>query len=246
LIDELRDVFSTKGSLEYSFTVQELPSVRSKPPEEVERLVTLAKKVFGRVRSATLQLYDGVKDTLAWAQQEGIVVVGVTNAPIDHVERRLKSLYLDGLLYGLCGREGHGIPRDFAWTEEIWQKSQSGRYRSRIRHLWPIDEKDLKPSPIPYMTIMAAVRAAPQTTYVVGDSLAKDLAPGVHLGLTTIWAEYGQKIDPKNSDTLFRVTHWGPDQIRTAYGPAVIEPSFRIKSFSEIRRIIKPQQAYLF
>src|ERR1022692_1642040 len=43
LFDEFKLVYSRVGSLEYAFSVQELPIIRSRPKEEIERLVTLAK-----------------------------------------------------------------------------------------------------------------------------------------------------------------------------------------------------------
>ena len=246
LFDEFKLVYSRVGSLEYAFSVQELPIIRSRPKEEIERLVTLAKKVFHRVRQATLKPYDGVRETLGWARREGVVVVGVTNAPIDHVERRLKGLFLDDLFDGLCGGESHEIPTGFAWTEAIRDNAASGKYRSRIQHLWPFPKDRLKPSMEPYQTVMRHFRASSENTYVVGDSIQKDLVPAMQLGLHAIWAEYGTMVDPKNMETLFRITHWSPEKIQAVYGTTTAQPSARIQNFSELQTIVTAAQARLF
>lgn len=247
IIEQFKRVYGEKKSLEYAFSVQELEIVRNKPSDEIERLARIAKGAFSRVREANLMKpYDGVKETLQWASRKGIAVVGVTNAPIDHAETRLKHLYLDHLFSGLAGWEGHDIPRGYALTEEIRRKAEQGKYRSKVPKLWLLQESELKPSASGYRRIMKDLGASREATYVIGDSLQKDLRPAAELGLTTVWARYGLKFDAKNFDTLLTITHWSNERVAAVYQESSIQPTFTLESFSEIQQLVSLSQGRLF
>lgn len=246
IIDEFRVVYRDMGSLEYSFSVQELPSVRSRADDEVSRLVAIAKGAFSRVREAHLKPYPGVKETLTWLLREGVVIVGATNAPIHQAEQRLKHLFLDRCFSGLAGWQGHAVPGGIPLTDAIKQREADGKYRSHIEVLWPLPQSELKPSSAGYLHIIEEVGASPESTYVVGDSLYKDLRPALEVGATGIWARYGGDFQKKNFDTLLRITHWSSDKVSAVYDEQAIEPQYTINSFSELQTIIQVPQARLF
>jgi FMN phosphatase YigB (HAD superfamily) len=246
IIDEFRAVYGEKGSLEYSFSVQELPSVRCRGDHEVSRLVMVAKGAFSRVREAHLRPYPGVKETLTWLLREGVVIVGATNAPMQQAEGRLRHLYLDRCFSGLAGWEGHDIPAGIPLMAAIKQRAVEGKYRSHVEVLWPLHQSELKPSPTGYLRIMEQVGASPESTYVVGDSLHKDVRPALQVGATGVWARYGSAFEKKNFDTLLKITHWSSEKVSAVYDEQAVEPTYTIDSFSELQTIIQVPQARLF
>jgi phosphoglycolate phosphatase-like HAD superfamily hydrolase len=246
IIDEFKAVYKEKGSLEYSFSVQELPSVQLLGDEEISRLVKIAKGAFSRVRDLHLKPYPGVKETLTWLLREGGTVVGATNAPIHQAEQRLKSLHLDGCFTGLVGWEGHPVPGGIPLTEAIKQRASDGGYRSRVGTLWPLPLSELKPSATGYLQIMRQVGASPDSTYIVGDSIHKDLRPAIEVGAISVWARYGGEFEKKNFDTLLKITHWSDEKVTAVYDEKAIVPDYTIDTFSKLQTIIQVPQASLF
>jgi len=246
IIDEFKTVYKDRGSLEYSFSVQELPSVQLLGSEEISRLVKIAKGAFSRVRDVHLKPYPGVRETLTWLLREGGIVVGATNAPIHQAEQRLKSLHLDSCFTGLVGWEGYSVPGGIPLTDAIKQRATDGGYRSRIGTLWPLPLSELKPSATGYIHVITQVGASPESTYVVGDSLHKDLQPAIEVGAVSVWARYGGEFEKKNFDTLLRITHWSSEKVNAVYDENAVVPDYAIDTFSELRTIIQVPQTSLF
>ena len=53
-----------------------------------------------------------------------------------------------------------------------------------------------KPDHTPFLMAMNVLQTEPATTWLVGDSLIREMKPGLELGLTTIYARYGDWIMP--------------------------------------------------
>lgn len=74
-----------------------------------------------------------------------------------------------------------------------------------------------KPDHINFFTAMEAMKTAPGETMVVGDSPKREIEPGNQLGLTTVYAKYG-------------------DWIGTPYPK--IKPDYTLEKFEDLRRIL--------
>jgi len=246
LIKDFRQVYARRQSLEYSYSVQELSACADRSVSEVAELVRTAKGAFSHVRSKNLKPYDGVKDTLMWATERDIRVVGVTNAPIFHANQRLKQLHLDGLFHGLAGWKGHEPTDEFPWTREIRERKDAGGYRSKVERFWSLEQEELKPSPFAYLRIISDLHVSHKITYVVGDSLQKDIAPAIDIGAIGVWAKYGENFEKKNFDTLLKITHWSDDKVEEVYNNKSFMPTHTIHSFSELTGIVQPAQFSLF
>jgi len=242
---EFRAVYSDKGSLEYSFSVQELELCRTRSPEEVERLVRLARGAFSRVREKRLVPYPGVRETLAWAENTGLQIVGVTNAPIFLAEWRLSQLGLSRLFSGLAGYGEIAVPERYLWEQRISEREKAGRYPSPIRRKWALRAEELKPSPLGYLRVLDALGVSHKQTFVIGDSLQKDIGPAQVIGAVGIWAKYGTVFEKKNFDTLLSITHWDATRVAATYDAEGVEPMFTVDSFDELRRLIRPPQGNL-
>ena len=51
-----------------------------------------------------------------------------------------------------------------------------------------------KPNHTPFLMAMSRLNSTPETTWLVGDSLRREIQPGNELGLTTVFARYGDWI----------------------------------------------------
>lgn len=238
LLDDFQSIFRERGSIEFSFTVQELSCLRALSPEQLGKLIHVARVAFSRTRRKNLQPYPGVIDGLEWAVHHKIPVVGFSNAPLYHAYRRLRELGISRYFVGLAAREDSSLQEGH---EDI------KGYKVNIENIIRVPVEQLKPNPAGYQLIMKNLSCDPRDVYVIGDSVDKDLIPAIELGATGIWASYGTKYEQKNMDTLIRVTDWSLSEIKTAYGdPAGEHDYLKIDSFSEISQYLPVNQASLF
>lgn len=244
LHDEFQVVFSRYGSLEYAFAIQELACFKDLPTEARDHLVRTGRGAFMRARKARLTTYEGVPETLSWLQDQGVVVVGVTNSAAYQAQLRLWHLGLDALLYGLVAWEGS--VNDSRSPSQYFPNISPVRKKTRLQKVWPVAEDETKPSAAGYEVVMRHFDLSPERVWVIGDSLTKDLLPAVAVNARTIWARYGQNFIKENFETLVRVTFWTPERIQTTYDQTKVRPDHEIDDFRQIVRIIPARQVSLF
>lgn len=240
IIEDFKRVYEVHGSVEYSFSVQELALCRNKSPEEVMNLVLSAKEAFSLKRREVLRPYDAVRETLLWALEKGVKIIGVTNCPLFHAQRRLEHLQLDELFYGLAAWEGEIVPETDSLTLAIKNKEKSKEYHSKIAKTWSLSAHELKPNPAAYLTIINCLDISPDLTYVIGDNLFKDISPALEIGAKGVWAKYGEKFEKKNFETLLKITPWDKEKVTEIYScKKDVVPSFSIDTFFSLQKIIK-------
>lgn len=248
--DELKSAFKKiykeAGTLEYSFIIQKLPFIEKYSHEEKNRIIEFGKLIFSIVRSKNLIPYSGVKETLKDLSLDGVLIVAVTNAPAYFAEARLKQLYLDNYIYGLAAWENSEIPAD-EYTDNIIKRNEDGFYLSKhIKRRWCFSKEELKPNPFAYLTVINDLKQSHKNTYVIGDSIYKDLNPAHEIGATTIWAKYGTTFEEKNFNTLLEMTHWDENKIKSTYEEKKITPDYSIDRFESLLEIIPRNQLRLF
>ena len=57
-----------------------------------------------------------------------------------------------------------------------------------------------KPSTLPFLSALMQMGATARETLLIGDSPVRDIAPGVVLGMTTVYARYGDRFSRSGSD----------------------------------------------
>jgi len=57
-----------------------------------------------------------------------------------------------------------------------------------------------KPSTLPFLSALMQMDATARETLLIGDSPVRDIAPGVVLGMTTIYARYGDRFSRSGAD----------------------------------------------
>jgi phosphoglycolate phosphatase len=127
IISDFKDVFRKHGSIEYPFSVQELEIFNAVPEFEMRETSKLVQGVFTQVGMKHLTPYSGVIETLAWAVKVGILIICITNAPINLAEWRLKQLKIVNFFFGLAG------------SKNVKDKEGS-KYSSRIPKHWMSSE----------------------------------------------------------------------------------------------------------
>lgn len=246
LIEGFREVFKKRESLEYAFSIQELPFIVDYSAEDIGNFIELGKKVFQIVRRKNLKTYHGVKETLEFLTNNGVIIVAVTNAPRYYGELRLNELRIDKYFLGIAGWEGHQIPDD-SFSAIINKKAEQGKFLSKnIKYRWDFTREEIKPNPFAYLEVINTLNISHRNTFVIGDSISKDLAPAEEIGANTIWAKYGKLFSEKNFNTLLDITHWDQKKIEKTYNEKEVEPDHVVETFSGLKLILQGNQLNLF
>jgi FMN phosphatase YigB (HAD superfamily) len=245
LYEQFKKVFSKTGSVEYSYSIQEIDACKDLSDAEVQKLVNLGRGAFRRVRQRNLVPYEGVIETLKWATDNAIKIIGISNAPLFHVMRRLTNLHIDKYFFGLGAWEGNFMPRN-KFATQIEEKVKNNSYRSRVKKSWEFTNDELKPSSAGYKKVISDLNIDISNVYVIGDSLAKDIEPAMDLGAIGIWAKYGLDFQTKNYETILRISPWTDKHQEEAYKQFTKEPDFTVNSFLELKNIITPSQLKIF
>ena len=248
LYDECKAVFARHGSLEYSFVIQELDSVKSTNEARLRDLIRLGRGAFRSVQKKRLAPYHGVEETLRWLYSQDVPVIGITNSPAWRAQQRLFDLGLDKLISGLVAWEGWMASPDDA--NRGFVRDGQTRVRTRVQRgrLKTISEEECKPSEKHYLRALETFHLDPADVWAIGDSLAKDLEPAARLGIKTIWARYGATFNPSdpNMATLLRITHWEPSRIEATYKMEGFAPDLIVDSFEEVRTLFPDKYPTLF
>jgi len=240
IIESFRRVYQRHRSLEYAFSIQELDiweSLEWSLEEIREKAVEPARRTFVEVRRKHLRLYPNVRETLQWARDERLLIIGLSDAPEFQADRRLKFLRIARFFDRLRSWEGYDVP-DYA-PRDVLEKLEAGKYESRIS-LESFDLSDAKPNPKTLRLILREFQLSPENVYLVGDSLWKDIGLAQSVGVHDIWARYAtQAINKENIDTLLRITPWTKEEFaKSQEAKHLITPTYVIDDFSEVKAII--------
>lgn len=245
LVAEFRDVYRDKDSLEFSFSIQELKSVRDKSAEAQVELIRTGRGAFRKVSRLRLQPYPGVISTLQWLEQQDFKIVCVTNSPAYLAQKRLYDLGIDKFVEHLVAWEGVAV--ELA-TQAAYNPPSKLRSRSRIKTVKTFSKRDAKPSSLPFEIALESCGIPPSNVWAIGDSVSKDLAPASAIGIKTIWARYGAHFDPLSKDaaTLLSITNWSDEEIKLTHTKGGFSPDFVVDEFKDVRRILPEFQSDLF
>lgn len=240
LFSEFKEVFRQHGTVEYSFALQELPSLLAlHPGESGVDFVTRyrpAIEVFQHRRRTFLHPYPGVISGLKLLRESGFQIYGVTDSRRFQAENRLKQLRLDRLMDGLCCVSDHAVP-DADIVASI-RRAPDDHYRSQIQNVFLFPVGVRKPSNQVLEFVGKSIGIDYRDCIYVGDSLAKDIAMAQDAAVYDCWAEYGARVSALDFATLVRVTDWPRAAVQEALHPSPdrlsIYPSCSAMSFDEI------------
>ena len=246
LLDSFRDLFNARGSLEYRVSsVRELPALAGLNDAEVRVYENHFFGTLNKLWDKNIALYPNVDKFLSASFNNGWQLVAFTNAPMDVALVRLNRLGIAGFFAAIVAPD-HAIStvsytQTLGQTRDLFDVSpmrtthgfdvthQAPHYQYRLQ------PNQMKPSSFGFQLIRDAFSVG-STLVVIGDNIAKDLAPAYATGSTvSIWARFGTNIQPKNLDTLLRVTPWTTKEI-TQSGVTSIHPDYIADDWMDILR----------
>ncbi len=244
LYDEFKVVFTRHRTVEYSWAIQELPSVQGSHPalagSELVRLHFDAVQVFQQRRRTFLRLYPEVREGLEILRNLGVQLYAVTDARRFHAVQRLRQLKLIDLLDGICCIADHADPG----SEELSsiRRFDGDVYSAKVRYEFILPVGLRKPSPEVLNSLLSEIGVATEDAIYVGDSLVKDIQMAQQAGVYDCWAQYGTSFSPIDMHTLIRVTDWPAalvSEILSATPESLgIRPSVTATSFRDVVEVV--------
>ena len=203
IVQSLKAVYSKYESNEYPFAIQE--SELFKPYEadfdSFNALVLApARHAFRTARERFLRPYPGVRETLEALEERELLVIGLTDAPRNAAELRLKWLKLDHHFDALYTLPGYPLPENV--DPEIRRRDAAGHYRSRVPRVEELPHAAEKPCPDGLRRILEDHRLEPDQVLYVGDNVKKDMPVAEACGVLGVWAEFGTYVSAEYRDRL--------------------------------------------
>lgn len=108
---EFKKIHEKYGTSEYAFSIEELPSLRTKyAGEDLAKKFRGAIEDFRAAREANLRLYPEVMETLEALKDRGCLLVGYTDSISFYTKYRVRQLGLDRVLDFLYSPPDHPLP----------------------------------------------------------------------------------------------------------------------------------------
>ena len=212
LIPEIAAVHQRHGTSEYSFLIEELPSLkevlRGRSPTDV-----FAKPIedFRQQRRKYLLLYPTVAETLLKVRGKGAIVVGYTESMAFYSNYRVRRLGLDGVLDWVFCPEDHVLPEGL--SAEDLRKYPAEHYQLKYTKQRFTPRGSKKPDAAVLNSIIENLGLKKADCIYVGDNLMKDVAMARDCGVEDVWARYGQAHKRPEYKLLQQVTHWTPEEV---------------------------------
>lgn len=223
---------------ESSFAYRELDCLSEKHIKIIEKEKKDSKSVIHSYYSNKkheLKMYGSVLDTLEKLKKKGVLVIGYTESNAFFTKYRLKHLQLDGLFDCIYTPIGAGMPESITryYKEQYWEPKFT-----KIRHLSIYDKK---PNKEILEIILKDFSLKKDETIYIGDKLDRDIQMAIDVGVSSVYAQYGDESASQNYELLKEVTHWSDDDVKreiefnNKFKLKTISPNFTLeKSYSEI------------
>ncbi len=238
VLDDFRDIYRLHGTVEYPRAVEELALWKDLDVTDAERIriSSLAEKVFSINYKRHLRLFPHVLEVLEWAKEEKIVVIGLSDALERWVLYRLRSLGIARYFHGL-----------YTWHEDPWFVGRPP-VKTSIKARVQLSSSELKPNKEVVERAVSDFSLNKHHTFMVGDSLAKDVVAAKSAGVKDVWARYGTRPSEGNVDTLRRITPWtAKERLADRNAEASMSPpTYVIDDFGELIGLIGNQKPRLF
>jgi phosphoglycolate phosphatase len=237
---EIQIVHRRRGTSEYAYLLNELPSLLEKNPgARPSEVYDDAIHAFNRERLRHTRLYPGVETTLRELKRRNTPVVAYTESIAYWSEWRIKQTGIDGLIQVLYSSPDHDFPAGIsAKSLRTRPASWYGLQKTVHKHVPP---GILKPHTGVLRSILKDFSTSPAEAVYVGDSLMKDVAMAQEVGVQDVHARYGVSQHRDGYDLLRRVSHWTDDDIRRERALSArpsVSPSYALtEDFSQLLTI---------
>lgn len=235
---EFKAIFQKYGTSEYSFALQEMPSlVRKHPGQDIPKVYEGAIKAYRKARRKHLKLYPAVLKTLKKIKERGSLMVGYTESMEFYTKSRIKKLGLDGIIDYVYTPQEHGTPAGISLKDMRFYPEEY--YKLRFTTLRPTPKGKKKPNPEVLLGIIKDINAPIEKTIYIGDSLVKDVLMAQSASVTDVYAKYGVAHKRKEYELLRKVTHWMPEEVEREkrINERDVHPSYILKK--KFRKILR-------
>lgn len=249
LLQEIRAVHQKHGTTEYSWILQELPSISVLPDERQREIINAGRIAYRDARQRTSYLYASVDVTLLEIKRKGAHIVGFTESQSFYTIQRLLGFGLDGVLDALYCREEHSRPPNV--DLETVRSRPHESYVLRKTRLVELATHNRKPDPEILLRIARDFHAPLDNVLYVGDSKMKDIYMAQQARVHDAHAEYGQAMYKEGYDLLRAVSSWSSDEIakevvmEQAVTPTVVLRHGLAEIFEHFRFSAPPQQSHI-
>src|SRR5271166_2101880 len=212
LIPEIAAIHQRYGTSEYSFLIEEIPSLKpllkGRPATEV-----FADPIesYRLERRRNLRLYPTVAETLLKIKGRGARIIGYTESMAFYSNYRIRRLGLDGVLDYVFCPEDHVLPKGLSPEDLRKYPAQHYQLKHTEQHCTPRGSK--KPDTEVLNAIITDLSLNKTDCVYAGDNLSKDVAMPLDCGVEDVWAKYGQAHRRPEYKLLRDVTHWTPEEV---------------------------------
>lgn len=207
LIPEIAAVHQEHGTSEYSFLIEEIPSLRHfLAGRSATEVFASSIKIYRDQRREHLKLYPTVAETLLTIKGRGTLIVGYTESMAFYSNYRIRRLGLDGVFDYIFCPEDHLLPESLS-PDEL-RKYPAEHYSFKYTNLKNTPKGSKKPDKAVLSAIIKDLGLTDEECVYVGDSLMKDVAMAIDCGVADVWARYGQAHKREEYELLKQVTHW--------------------------------------
>lgn len=238
LKDSFKRLHQKYGTSEVSYAYEELDVLNDDQIAEIRKSEIL--KRYNSNRKHNINLYDGVINVLYELKNTfNFQIVGFTESSDFYTRLRLKTLELDGVFSSIYTPQSHDIPETVQryYPKEHWNLSNT--------KIIKLEKEFKKPDPQILLTIISDHNYQIEDTLYVGDKLDRDILMANEAGVTSIHANYGNKIFSHEYTLLKEVTHWTLEEVareinfKNRIKEFKINPDYTINSFHKILDIIR-------
>ncbi|HUB06759.1 MAG TPA: HAD family hydrolase [Myxococcales bacterium] len=246
VVQSLKEVYERMGTNDYSFAIQESSIFRefNNDFDSFRALIIEpAKDAFAAARRKYLQPYPGALEGLGALRASGVRVVGLTDAPRNSAEARVRGLSLDDWLESVYTLPGYPLPQ--AVDERIRQRESEGAYRSKIPMI-ELPAEHEKPDPRGLLRVLADLGIGPDEAFVVGDNRAKDGGMARNAGCRWAWAEYGTYLSLEYRERLDTISARSATRRHLSEnepGKPLPDPDFVLSNFAQVAGIVQALNA---
>lgn len=212
LLDDFKLVHQRHHDSEHPFALLETATVARRYPnmdkQELGVVFDSAFHAFNSERKRSLNLYEGVLDTLDKLRARDVTLVAHTEGKLYSVLDRLRRMELLPYFSKIyCRERSHGAhPRsDFGqnWLGDFPMKMVT-----------ELSVHQRKPDPDILLEICKKEGVSLQDSFYVGDSMARDMLMAKSVGVNAIWAKYGTRQTVEDYASLVRITHWTDEDVQ--------------------------------
>jgi FMN phosphatase YigB (HAD superfamily) len=212
LIPEISVVHQKHGTSEYSFLIEEIPSLQPLlKGRSATAVFARAIEIYRKQRRQHLKLYPTVAETLLKIKGRGAIIIGYTESMAFYSNYRLRRLGLDGVLDYVFVPQDHVLPAGLSAENLRRYPAQHYELQHTQQHFTPRGSK--KPDTKVLNAIISDLGLSKAECVYVGDNLMKDVAMALDCGVEDVWAKYGQAHRRPEYKLLQEVTHWTPEEV---------------------------------